>query len=189
MKKVLSVLLVALLIAGVAYAAPSSPGAGDIVAKHGTMATPDKTFRLVRFMPPSRTGNSASLTKDSVVIWDTTSKDGVTITTSTTSGDCRVAGIAAVTFLTPEVLGRTASDELGGRNWGWIQTYGLTNMRCGAKGIAANFAMGVGPTEGCIVTMESVGQQPTPQNWTTAGFTMQKQETDGVSTVGFIRCQ
>lgn len=199
MKKFFAVLLAVLFMSTVAIAAPGNYSApdepGDIVAKHGTMATPDRTFRLVRYQPPSKVDASvcASLTKDSIVIWDSTSADGVTITYTSTSGDCRVAGIAAVTFLTPEYYGRTASNDLGGRNWGWIQTYGLCNMRVGSKGTAANKAIGTGSVVGCIVTMDSeadgTAHEQTPANWTTAGFIMQKQETAGISAVGFIRCQ
>jgi len=193
MKKVFSILLVALLIAGVAFASPGnqvSPGAGDIVAKHGAMSTPDRTFRLVRFMPPARAlAYSPSLTKDSIVIWDTVSQDGVTVTTTTTSGDCRVAGIAVVTFLTPEVLGKTASDDMNGRSWGWIQTYGLCNMRIGATGTAANSVIGTGVTEGGIVTMDTTALTADLYDWIDAGFIMQQNDTALSSAVGFIRCE
>lgn len=200
MKKSIFILLAILLcVSGVAFAIDGRTAGtnepGEIKAKFGTMAEPDRTFRLVRYMPPAAGAiNIASLTVDSIVIWDPTSEDGVTVTTTTTSGDCRVAGVAACTFLTPEYYGRTASNDLSGRNWGYIQTYGLCNVRAGSKGIDADKAFGTGENPGCIVTMDSsdiagVATRTSPTNWTTAGFTFKKQETASGALLGFIRCQ
>jgi hypothetical protein len=154
MKKSLILLVAALLVCGVAFAATPanqiSPGAGDIVAKHGSDMIPDKTFRLVRYMP-SVLGNLnvATLTKDSIVIWDIASDDGVTITTTLTSNDPAVAGIVPIAILTPETFGQTLTEDLGRRNWGWVQTYGKSNVNMMTLGTAAAGAcLGTGSDRG-----------------------------------------
>lgn len=158
MKKI-SIFLIAILLcfSGVAFAASStalqtSPGAGDIVAKHGSNMIADKTFRIVRYMPTvgaGKAGDLVSLTKDSIVIWDFTSDDGVTITTTTTSNDPAVAGIVPVAIQTPEVFGQTLTEDLMCRNWGWLQTYGRSNVNMMTLGDSvAGGALGTGSTNG-----------------------------------------
>jgi len=133
MKRILFIALSILLMSGVAFAAApgrdTSPGHGDILGQGGLPSQPHKIFRLVRWVPAGNLGtNAIALTADSVVIWDLTSDDGITVTTSTTSGDNAVAGIIAVACLTPETLGRTAVQDSGKRNWTWLQTYGLASV-------------------------------------------------------------
>lgn len=154
MKKVFILCLVALFVAtGIAMAeTPAfriSPGAGDIIAKHGTMATPDKTFRLVRWMPQAGNADRCSLTKDSIVVWDYISDDGVTVTTSATSCDAAVAGIVPIAILTPDTsasFGQVATADLALRNWGWVQTYGIATAKAsitdGAAPVGQSFAVG-----------------------------------------------
>ena len=134
MKKILSIVLVALLVAGVALAATPgyrvSPGTGEIKHNGGGMQyDPGKTFRMVRYVPTSGTADSATLASGSIVVWDTVSDDGVTITTTTTSYDTTVAGIIVQNALTPDTLGKSVSDDAGKRNWTWLQTHGLSTVR------------------------------------------------------------
>lgn len=134
MKKIISLVLVALLIGTVAYAAQplASPGEGDIMGAGQFPSDPGKIFRLVRYMPALGTMDSETLTAESIMIWDLNSDDGVTITESTTSYDSAVAGITAVQTLTSGTVtacGRTAVLDIGAPNWTWLQTYGKAEVR------------------------------------------------------------
>lgn len=154
MKKIFVLLVVALLcVSGVAYAGQTalsvSPGAGDIVAKHGSNDIPDKTFRIVRFMTNSndvKPADTPSLTADSIVIWDTASDDGATICTTATSYDSAVAGVVPVAILTCDniaAIGATAAEDVGRNNWGWLQTYGpceVTGMTLGTVAVKSALA-------------------------------------------------
>ena len=153
MKKYLFLIL-ALLLVGQAYAATPgnklSPGVGDILGAGKFDSDAHKVFRLVRFVPASGTGDSTTLTADSIVIWDTTSDDGVTITTSVLSGDAAVAGVVVQAALTPDTLGNTAVQDAGKRNWTWLQTYGQCNVNWQAQGgVAANNIFGTSTSKGC----------------------------------------
>ena len=139
MKKIFVFLFVAiLLLGGMAYA-----GNTDILGQGGFQSDPHRIYRLVRFMPTSGSATSITLSAEAIVIWDTTSDDGVTITTTTTSGDAAVAGVVPVAILTPDVCGRSAADDIGGRNWGMLQTYGLAQVTVNSAGSAGvNKAIG-----------------------------------------------
>lgn len=155
MKKIISIFLVALLVAGSAFAATPgfrlSPGIGEnkTSVQGGQQSDPGKTFRLVRYVPPSGSSASTTLVTESIVVYDVISDDGVTVTTSTTSYDSAVAGIIVQAALTPETLGNTAAQDRGKRNWTWLQTHGLAQVRVHADGpVTAGDALSVGGTAG-----------------------------------------
>lgn len=109
---------------------------------------------MVRYSPPSsgvEVADIATLTKESIVIWDYISDDGVTVTTTTTSPDSAVAGILATSALTPDIgqHGWTAFQSISTRNWVWLQTYGKTMVRIGAaNAVVAGEAMSTSTTAG-----------------------------------------
>ena len=145
------IIVAALLFSGVAFAAPiSSPGIGDKLGQGSLDSDPGKIFRFVRYMPAAGTIDADTLATESIVIWDTLSDDGVTITTTTTSYDSAVAGIIAVAALTPDSLGRTAVQDIGSRNWTWLQTYGIAEVRVQADSdlVDVKDAMSCGSTAG-----------------------------------------
>jgi len=151
MKKRIFLSIVAiLLIAGVAFALPGyrmSPGTGDILGQGKYQQDPHKIFRMVRYVPPTYAG-SATLAADSIVTWYLVDDDGVTVTTSTTSHDSAVAGIISVQALTPDVDGNTAAEDVGKRNWTWLQTYGLAQVNVTTTITTAGEAMGTSGTAG-----------------------------------------
>ena len=71
----------------------------------------------------ARNGRVTGISADRVVIWDTTSNDGVTVTTTTTSADRLVAGVTidAIPGVTSD---NTAASGLSQNNWGRVKTYG-----------------------------------------------------------------
>ena len=161
MKRILFLSLAILLMGGVAFAATpgseQSPGVGDIMGQGDLPSDPHRIFRLVRWMPLSSAVDPANLTAfvtltaDSIVIWDLVSDDGVTVTVTTTSYDSAVAGIVPIAILGPLTSGngRTAIQDIGARNWGWLQTYGKAQVDLGAEAIAtAGSAMGCDDTTG-----------------------------------------
>lgn len=107
----------------------------------------------------ARTGAVATaggyrISKDSVVIWDATSADGVTIQTSTTSGDSLRAGITL-----DEIPGssrdNTAAEDEGYNNWGRIQTWGLGSNVRALNEIDAGEHVCVSGTAQSVVTCSS----------------------------------
>ena len=126
MKKILSLLLISLLVGGLAFAITpgyrQSPGTGDIMGQGKFIQDPHKTFRLVRYVQEDiRQANNA--TADTMVIWQTASDDdGVTVTRTNVSNDSRVAGVIVSNALTQETAGNTAAQDVGLRNWAWLQT-------------------------------------------------------------------
>lgn len=142
-KKVFTFLLLSLFITGTLFAATPgsrlSPGIGDIKGQGTLPSDPHRTFRLIRWMPQvPASGDYDDLsrfdtcTADSIVVWDITSDDGVTITTTTTSYDSAVAGVIVSTILGPltadGTTGKTAFNSIGNANWGWLQTYGKAEV-------------------------------------------------------------
>lgn len=197
MKKILSIVLVALLVGGVAFAAvpgvSKTPGTGFIITnmQGGTIDQPSKTFRLVRFVPVAGSNNSLTLTKDSAVIWDLVSDDGVTVTLSTTSGDSAVAGIVVQDGLTPDIgtLGNEASEDRANRNWTWLQTYGLSqaDLRPGEAIAAAGDAIGLSTSPGKISTFAA--GVATPRNQGLLGFAYDSASASTSDVQVFVRCE
>jgi hypothetical protein len=194
MKKFLVLLVVALLcVSGVAYAGQValgvSPGAGEIIAKNGANDIPDKTFRIVRFMVASndvKPADTPSLTADSIVIWDTTSDDGVTVCTTTTSYDSAVAGVVPIAILTPDAPGATANVDLGRRNWGWLQTYGKCEVYGMTLGTAAvKSALGTSSQAGAAGVYVSSATVPTTQG--NAGFYYDAYTAGATDVEAFVR--
>ena len=146
MKKILTVFLAILLVAGVAFGAvtiavqpgyKTSPGVGDIQTA-GAQDTAYKTFRMVRYVP--RSANSHILSKDRIVVWCAdalTGQDGLTVTTSLVSYDNTVAGVTVSNLLSrsADVITQYSgvSADVGKINWGWIQTGGIAQVDMGAS--------------------------------------------------------
>lgn len=84
-----------------------------------------------------RNARQTVISADRIVIWDSTSKDGVTVTTTTTSGDRLVAGITidSIPGVTSDVA---ATSDTAFNNWGRIQTWGLHEDVYYATGTAAS---------------------------------------------------
>lgn len=112
MRKIFSVVL-ALCLVGGGFALADQISAGQERGQSGY----NTKFVVVR------NGRSSPLSKDRVVIWDSVSADGITVTTTTTSYDGLVAGV-----LMDDIPGNsndeTAADSSGTSNWGRMQIYG-----------------------------------------------------------------
>ncbi len=170
MKKTLFIFVALLLVGGLVFAATpgyrQSPGTGTIVHSGGYQSDATKTFRMVRWNP--YLSKESTLSAGSIVIWNHTSADdGVTITTSIVSGDSSVAGIVVVDCLSPDdsVYGNAATQDVGKKNWTWLQTYGKSDVYVGGQAgqvAITGGAMGVSITRGragqFVPTGASIGQ-------------------------------
>ena len=93
-------------------------------------ASPKKFF-VARFARTASTTSASNtqpgwISADSIVVWDSTSNDGRTVTTSTTSSDGLVAGIAMENILGSSRDNTAAEDESYG-NFGRVQCWGRYN--------------------------------------------------------------
>ena len=77
--------------------------------------------RYARTVAIATSGNEISA--DRVVIWDSTSNDGVTVNYSTTSFDALVAGVS-IDRIPGSSRDYTAASDLNYDNWGRIRAYG-----------------------------------------------------------------
>jgi len=111
----------------------------------------------VKFFVARNARPTAGISKDYVVVWDSTSKDGVTVTTTTTSGDKLVAGIALDDFrgVTSDAA---ATSNSSFNNWGRVQTWGLHNNAKYVTGavVAAGGALCASATAGSLVDCDIV---------------------------------
>lgn len=201
MKKILSLVLVALLVmSGVVFASPNrvqsglnqSPGNGNIMGQTGVVPS-NKIFRIVRFIPATAVihGNYM-ISADAVAIWNTgaSGDDGITITTTTTSRDSRVAGIVQVqcNWNGTRDQATTAADSIGQENWTWLQTYGVSDMKskgnisAGAVVAASSTAQHGGPYvdagAGASATQRGV-----------LGFAMDAPASASADIEVFLRCE
>src|SRR3990167_2107820 len=71
----------------------------------------------------ARNARQTVLSADRVVVLDSTSNDGITVTTSTTSYDGLAVGIT-VDSIPGITSDSTAAENLTGTNWGRVQVYG-----------------------------------------------------------------
>jgi len=193
MKKVIGLALVALLMCGVAFAR-TGPGIGDIMGQGKLDSDPHKVFRLVRYCPPDTTdalfSTASSLTADSIVIWDCNSDDGVTVTTTTTSYDSAVAGVVVLAILTPDygTQGISALDAIGKRNWGWLQTYGKSEVYMQVDGVAsAKSALACGSKPGGATLFLGSTTSSTVQG--NAGFFYDAATAAATDVEVFLRCE
>jgi len=206
MKKIFVFSFIALFILGavaISFSAnPSGPGyAGDIAG----MATgryawdSHRTFRLVRYNAGATT---TGLSSGNIVIWDTTigfptDADGVSVRTTTTTGDARVAGVLITDIASRDSSGGNyaASDDVGLKNWGWLQTYGrsavdvvqtTTSSGGGARVAAVGEAVCTGPVAGQITSYYASASNAGVNG--NAGFALAT-FTTGSSARIFLKCE
>lgn len=157
MRKLFSLSLVALFIAAsVCFAAsPTGPNfPGEILGQAKYQSDPHRLFRLVHISPGNN--DDDGIAAGSVVVWDDVLDDGVSVETTTTSGDGRVAGVLVTAVVSNDTAASSntkASDDAGlAANWGWLQTYGLyIGATANAAGtVTAGDSVCAGTTAGSI---------------------------------------
>lgn len=184
MKKLIVIMLALALVAGVgvglSYAKnPSGPGySGDIMgmATGRYASDPHRTFRLVRYANGSTTATQGNLSAGDIVIWDTSvtypgGSDGVSVITTTISGDPRIAGQLVTAINSRDALAtgapasasvfsgaHAASEDVGLQNWGYVQTYGLSCVNATSLTTeAVGMTIGTSTTAGQITSTGRAG--------------------------------
>lgn len=165
MKKLfISLLAIASLIGGgLSYAYYDEGGNGGAPnvkdTSGGPVGTPVRVYTLVRY--PVFSPNVPSLSAGDVVLWDTISDDGITINTMgeggvTISNDAVAGVVASLAIPTADVQGNTATQDVGRRNWGYIQTYGL-NTDCNIDGTTITVGQALIPSSVARKASATVG--------------------------------
>ena len=188
-KRFILVLLAIFFVWGIALAATPGfrlgPGRGQII-EMPFQSDPPKKFRMVRWVGVGQA--ESVLAKDSIVVWDKTIDDGVTINTTTTSGDSAVAGIIVQAALTQDTADNTAVQDIGRDNWTWLQTYGLSQVDLSStSGVGAGAAMGTGPTAGTAALFLPSTSVSTQQGY--AGFFFDTAAASATDVECFIRTE
>lgn len=157
-------------------------------SKDQAVGSPDQSPRIYRFVRYAEmAASSRSLSAGEVVVWDCISDDGVTIGligTVASSTDA-VAGVTVGTIQTAEANG-TAGAQVGKRNWGYVQVYGV-NTDCMLDG-TVNILAG-----GAVKAMEASGDNTsygmgaaTTQPGAIFGFALDAVTTDATDNEVFI---
>ena len=139
MKKILLVLALASAFVAPAFAI-DQPGFQDYTIKKGVGARYGDANREVKIVRNGEQAqNGASLVSGDLVIWDSLSDDGVTVSASSTSADGRIAGIIATTIPTADSVQNSAQEGAGRRNWGYMVVSGpmVVDINNGANGATA----------------------------------------------------
>jgi len=197
-RKLISLVLITLFLMGSTAAYAASAGrdlghdAGDVAGNNSSRYDFDahRTFRLVRYVPSAYSATSATLATESLVTWSTVSDDGVTVTTTTTSYDSAIAGVIVQVALTPTTAdaGNTAKQDLGRRNWTWLQTYGKVECRVSAVGgVNVGAAIGASETAGEAAEFLASTTDATAQGNGGFWYDTAAKGTDNVEA--FLRCE
>ena len=160
MRKIVSILIIlAFVFSGImAYAGiPTLSETGEIRGQGKYPFEPHRTFRLVRYSPLA-SGTTEhkyhpTLPVNHLDRWATGARsgDGVTVTGSYVSNDNRIAGVNVSALLTPDPgnYSNSATQDVGERNWGWLQTYGKAEVRINTTNqVAVKAAMGTSAVAG-----------------------------------------
>lgn len=164
MKKIIALALIAFFMAGgIALAGPPLSYSGDVMGQNKYPGDPHRVFRLVHVEPCEN--DTDGLAAGDVVVWSDHLDDGVSVETTTTSGDSRVAGILATTIASDDTSAgiRTATEDSGKTaNWGWLQTYGKSavnpsvgTVAAGDKAVTAGAAICASATAGTVTNFNA----------------------------------
>ncbi len=131
MKKIYSILLALFVLGGgIAFAYDSDGNVHKEEGSGASIADAVRVYQLVRYPSVEAGGVRNFLSSGDVVVWDTNSDDGVTVNLTSMVGQSRdaVAGIVVSSTITGDTASGTAVQDIGHKNWGYIQTYGLCSV-------------------------------------------------------------
>ncbi len=145
---------------GVAFGYSDDGNTNRKESSGGTAADPVRIYQLVRY-PVTNASSVVSvsnvLSAGDVVVWDTVSDDGVTVNAVNAGGMSRdaVAGVVVAT-ITGDVGAVDAVTDIGRKNWGYIQTYGLCTHSKAVGAIAfAGQSLTASSTPGYAVVIDT----------------------------------
>jgi len=188
MKKLLSFVAIVSLLGSVAFAYDEGSTGPNLKRSIGAPASyPVKVLQLVR--NGENGANESAMSNGDVVIWDCNSDDGVSVTYIGTGGNPStstdaVAGVVVGSIPTAETTGTTAVTDVGKRNWGYIQVYGLHSAtRVTAVPITAGEGLRASATRGAAIGSGTTG--PTASD-ASLGFAFDTSSSAGTAEV-FVR--
>lgn len=171
----------------VAFAAYSEGSAAHHLEEHdGPASNPVTVLTLVRYA--NADVDAPPITAGDVVIWNFVSDDGVTIDLAAASTDA-VAGISVGTIPTAETMSNTAVQDLGKRNWGYIQIYGYyPTCKIDGTTIAAGGGLRASPTARRATTSNATGLiQSGANGGSSLGFAYDASSAQAESAEVFVR--
>lgn len=190
---IVAILSLTLSMGNLAFAGAKGTGlAGDYHGQGKFDSDPQRVFRLVRFLQDGGSDSwftNCEISEDSIVVWNLTDDDGVTVSLTTSSNVPYVAGVLATTCdsETTNNLSNTAVQDIGKDNWAWMQTYGLcTFINDGAAAFAEGDAVGTGVRYGEVGRF--VASTAAGNNNGFAGFAYGPMSPNGIFQ-GFIRTE
>ena len=130
MRKVLALLLAGLLLVSLTSSAlatkhPASAATEEFGRFRGATGTTPPT-RIVKVRYSTRGANYSTIESGDVVVWDTNSADGFSVSSCVTDGDRSYAGVLVTDILTAENNGTTGTE----RNWGYMAIEGYCLANC-----------------------------------------------------------
>lgn len=124
-KKILSLLLVGLLLLGGSTVFAESPILSNAIDESGFGGAEGKTpmTKIMRVRYGHAAANSPTLSSGDVMVWDTNSADGITVTACITDLPATFAGVLVQTCPTSDVGGAFVGPGQS-RSWCYIATQG-----------------------------------------------------------------
>lgn len=190
MKKIISIMLFVALFVGVGVAFAGIDDGDKIHTKlssNGMASDPIRIYQIVRF--PAWGNSKLSASAGDVVLWDLVSDDGVTINYShhlgvTASSDA-VAGVVIGTIQTADSAG-TVTTDVGKRNWGYIQVYGINErVKVDKSNIAAGEGLRASQHSGRASATDG---EATTHGGASLGFAYDASASTEASIEVFIKC-
>jgi len=195
MRKLLSLSAALMFVATQAFAVSLPSPDGTTQNKRQVGGLRSDAVRVVQLVRYANQGpDAATINSGEVVVWDTTSADGVTITTTTTSADGAIAGIAATDIETADTTTSTgASGDTFGRNWGYITIYGPAVAEVGGRNAAAVGESFFTSTDSTKITAWDTENAPTDTgklaDGRPGGFFLVAPGSDNTNTLVFVHTE
>lgn len=146
MKKMLTILVaLSFLFSGTAFAAYPASDNVDILGPSGGAKGITPATQIVRVRYGMMAGVEPGLNSGDVVIWDTNSADGVTVSACVANNDGTYAGVLVTAVQTADSMTVRGSS----RNWGWMAVKGYCLAKCDTSLVSAG--------EGLSVNGENLG--------------------------------
>ena len=186
----LSVLLIAAM-ASIGYCVPQPDGDNNNLMikapQGGTPGKPTVVIKLVRYARIN--ANSPTLSSGDVVIWDTNSADGITVSACQTSGDSKVAGVLVTSLQTIDA--QYSPSNITTRNWGYMAVSGRVLANVSGAITAGDMLVGDGIKWGSLTAASadgvarSISGQADSSKWGLSAIALAA-NTSGTATIPVI---
>ena len=139
MRKLLLILSLGFLVGGPSAYALDDVTYDNVFRLNVSQSQKASAVRILKLVRNPFSGNdSVTISSGDAVVYDSLSDDGITVTSTTTSGDNSFAGIAAMSINSSDAsASATYAEDAGRRNWGWIVVHGpaIASIRAGGSNL------------------------------------------------------